>query len=175
MTANQDEELDALMARLGDGDRSVFSVVFKRLWPPILRLCGSLVASDADAADAAQQAMAKILERASDYDPKRAALPWALAIAGWECRTIRRKRLRRREVPEESAGERPADSSRGDPVRRDLVRAALSAMGTLSDADRETLTATFFDEAPPGATFRKRRERALERLRTGFRRLYGLD
>jgi RNA polymerase sigma-70 factor (ECF subfamily) len=177
MTAAHDEDLDALMTRLADGDRSVFSLVFTQLWPPTLRLCGRLLESEADAADAAQQAMAKILERASDYDRKRSALPWALGIAAWECRTLRRKRVRRREVPEETAGDRPGQSSEDDLVRRDLIRAALNAMGALSEADQETLMITFLDEASAvsGATLRKRRERALERLRSGFRRLYGLD
>jgi RNA polymerase sigma-70 factor, ECF subfamily len=177
MTAAHDEDLDALMTRLADGDRSVFSLVFKQLWPPTLRLCGRLLESAADAADAAQQAMAKILDRASDYDRKRPALPWALGIAAWECRTLRRKRVRRREVSEETVGDRPGESSEDDLVRRDLIRAALSAMGALSEADQETLMVTFLDEASAvsGATLRKRRERALERLRSGFRRLYGLD
>jgi RNA polymerase sigma-70 factor (ECF subfamily) len=50
-------------------------------------------------------------------------------------------------------------------------------MSELAETDRETLLATFLDEATSvgGATLRKRRERALDRLRTSFRRLYGLD
>jgi RNA polymerase sigma-70 factor (ECF subfamily) len=56
-------------------------------------------------------------------------------------------------------------------------RAAIAALGELSEADRETLIATFWDEAASvsGATLRKRRERALDRLKKTFRRLYGLD
>lgn len=52
-----DDELDALMARLADGDRSVFDEVFHLLWPCTLRLCTSLSGNEADAADAAQEAM----------------------------------------------------------------------------------------------------------------------
>jgi len=50
-------------------------------------------------------------------------------------------------------------------------------MGQLSDPDREVLVATFADESLSisGATLRKRRERALRRLRDAFRRLYGFD
>jgi RNA polymerase sigma-70 factor (ECF subfamily) len=56
------------------------------------------------------------------------------------------------------------------------VQAALTAVGELSPTDRETVIATFWDEsaAVSGATFRKRRERALQRLRDSWRRLYGL-
>lgn len=174
-------ELDPLLARLADGDRSVFPQVFAQLWPPILRLCVSLLLHEADAADAAQEAMQKILERApADYDRGRPALPWALAIAGWECRTQLRKRQRRREVPEQDRPEPSADPEQSF-VQQDLSRAALEALGSLSEADRETLTATFWAEAAAsgtastGATVRKRRQRALTRLREAFRRLYGLD
>lgn len=168
--------LDALMARLADGDREVFARVFDVLWGPIHRLCASLLKNDADAADAAQESMQKILERASDYDKGRPAMPWAMAIGAWECRTLMRKRARRREIQEpghELAGLDPEEAF----VQRDLGAAAVAALGELSDADRETLIASFWDEAASvsGATLRKRRERAITRLKTAFRRLYGLD
>jgi len=173
---NDETDLNALMARLGDGDRSVFASVFRLLWSPTLRLCMSMLKNEADAKDAAQQGMEKILARASDYDPKRPALPWALAISAWECRTILRKRNRRRETPEELADEPMTAASEDDMLRRNLTQAALDAMGQLSDSDRETLVATFWDEAASssGATFRKRRERALQRLRDAFKRMYGI-
>jgi RNA polymerase sigma-70 factor (ECF subfamily) len=168
--------IDALMARLASGDRAVFERVFVSLWGPIHRLCLSLLRHDADAADAAQESMQKILERASDYDPSRPALPWAMAIAAWECRTLQRKRSRRRETDDsgpEPAGEHPEEQF----VQRNLTVAAIAALGELSEADRETLVATFWEEAASvgGATLRKRRERALDRLRNTFRRLYALD
>lgn len=168
--------LDAAMARLAEGDRSAFAEVFTALQGPIERLCRSMLMSEADAADAAQEALCKILERASDYDKARAALPWALAIAAWECRTILRKRTRRREteLPSQEPGGAHAEEGL---LQRDLVQAATSALGELSDVDRETLVATFWEEgvAVSGATLRKRRERALGRLRVAWRRLYGLD
>ena len=177
MQLTQEDEIEALLTRLADGDRSVFSLVFKRLWVPMHRFCLSMLKHEADAADAAQQAMAKIFERASDYDPKRPAMPWALAIAAWECRTLQRKRFRRREAPEEAGAEQADNRSEEDLIRRDLTQAALAAMSELPETDRETLLATFLDEATTvsGATLRKRRERALDRLRASFRRLYGLD
>jgi RNA polymerase sigma-70 factor (ECF subfamily) len=171
------KELDVLMARLADGDRSVFAEVFRELWPAALRLCTSLCVDEADAADAAQQAMVKILERASDYDKTRPALPWALAIAAWECRTLKRWRFRRHEAPVDELSRSVGAGGEQDLVSRDLERAALGALGALSESDRETLLATYWDEdsSTSGATLRKRRERALGRLRSTFRRLYGLD
>lgn len=177
MEPRPNAELDALMARLADGDRSAFTPVFRTLWTPMLRFCRTLAENDADAADAAQAAMEKVLERANDYDRARPAMPWAFAIAGWECRTLLRKSSRRREIREEEVPEPIHESSEDDLVERDLVRAALEALGELSAVDQETLIATFTEEAASvtGATLRKRRQRALERLRAAYRRLYGLD
>jgi RNA polymerase sigma-70 factor (ECF subfamily) len=170
-------EIDDLMARLADGERSVFTRVFELLHGPVQRLCSSLLKNEADAADAAQEAMQKVFTRASDYDRSRPAMPWALAIAGWECRTLSRKAGRRRETPEQDADQRASANADDDIVQRDLTQAAIAALGELSEADRETLIATFWDEAASvsGSTLRKRRERAVTRLRNSFRRLYGLD
>jgi RNA polymerase sigma-70 factor (ECF subfamily) len=174
---DESPDLNALMARLADGERAAFTGVFRALWPSILRLCVSLLKNEADATDAAQSALEKILSRAPDYDRTRPALPWALAIGAWECRTLARQRFRRREIGEETAAAVVVPSSEDDVVQEDLTRAAIAAMGQLSDADKETLLATFWDEAASvqGPTLRKRRERALERLRSTFRRIYGLD
>jgi RNA polymerase sigma-70 factor, ECF subfamily len=174
---DESPDLNALMARLADGERAAFTGVFRALWPSILRLCVSMLKNEADATDAAQSAMEKILSRAPDYDRTRPALPWALAIGAWECRTLARQRFRRREIGEETAAAVVVPSSEDDVVQQDLTRAAIAAMGQLSDADKETLLATFWDEAASvqGPTLRKRRERALERLRSTFRRIYGLD
>jgi RNA polymerase sigma-70 factor (ECF subfamily) len=176
MPVNEAIDLDALMARLADGDRSVFDAVFRTLWGPTLRLCLSILKNEADAKDAAQQSMEKILARATDYDAKRPALPWALAISAWECRTLLRKRGRRKEASANSSKEPATETTEEDLMRRNLTRAAVEAMGQLSDADRETLVATFWEEVTnaSGATLRKRRERALQRLRDIFKRTYGI-
>ena len=179
MTEIEPADLNALMARLAEGDRAAFTPVFRALWPRVQRLCLRLTRSGADAEDAAQQAMEKILSRASEYDPDRAALPWALGIAGWECRTLRKRRERRREISDEVAplayDGRP--SAEDVLAERDLIAATMDALGTLSPSDQETLLATYFERASSadGATLRKRRERALTRLRLAFRRLYVVD
>lgn len=169
-------ELDALMARLASGDRASFGRVFELLWAPVLNFCEGILKNNADAADAAQEAMYKILERASDYDKTRPAMPWALAIAGWECRTVLRKHVRRKESAD-AVDIIASDNPQEQLIANKLAGAATTALGTLSAADQEVLIATFWEEAASvsGATLRKRRERALDRLRKAFRRLYGLD
>jgi RNA polymerase sigma-70 factor, ECF subfamily len=169
-------DLDSLLYRLAEGDRAVFADVFRALWPKLLRLCERLLDNEADAADAAQQALEKVLTRCQEYDRSRPALPWALGIAAWECRTLRRKRGRRRELSVEQAPE-PVTETEADLQRRELTQAAVAALGELSSEDQEALVATYWEEAASvsGATLRKRRERALKRLRETFKRLYGLD
>lgn len=163
------------MKTLAEGDRAAFTPVFRQLWEPTLRLCRQLVG--AEAPDVAQTALLHILERANEYDATRPALPWALGIAAWECRTQRKRHERRRETSAQQPRESDDGAAAAEQEQRVLVSAALEALGTLSDADQRTLVETYWDLAPPvtGATLRKRRERALTRLRDAFRRLYGLD
>lgn len=173
-------ELDQQMARLAEGDRSAFAAVFRELWPRVRALCISLVPNRDDAEDAAQQAMEKVLTRASDYDPKRPALAWALGIAAWESRTVTRWRQRRREVGVEESGELPgrtnARTLEEEFIGHELERAVLTAAGHLLETDRAELVKAYLEEAQAGApAARKRRQRALDRLRMVFRRLYGTD
>ena len=171
-------DLDGLMARLAQGDRSAFVPIFRVLWPAVRDFCVAFLKSEAEGENAAQQALEKILARASDYDPTRRALPWALAIAAWESRTARQRRRRRREDFDERVHTRlRSETLEDDLMERDLVRAAAAAMGSLSSADQDVLVATFLEEAADvsGATLRKRRERAMKRLRQAFWRLYRVD
>lgn len=173
----QAASLNELMTRVANGEREACDPLFRELWPIMVRFCGALLKHPADAQDAAQQAMLKIFTRAGDYDRTRAALPWALGIASWECRTLRKKRQRRREAVLEPSAPAANTVTESDFARQDLEQAAVEALGTLADRDREALHAAFWDEdtAAGGATQRKRKERALTRLRDAFRRLYGLD
>ncbi|MCA9600446.1 MAG: sigma-70 family RNA polymerase sigma factor, partial [Myxococcales bacterium] len=145
MNTPSSSELDVLMARLADGDRSAFTPVFEALWDPVVRVCQAALQHEEDAADAAQQAMEKILVRASEYDASRPALPWAVAIAAWECRTVRKQRSRRRESPEAAAPDVGTADSEATIAERELVSAAVTALGLLTDVDREALVATYWE------------------------------
>jgi RNA polymerase sigma-70 factor (ECF subfamily) len=173
---SEPSEVDVLMRELADGRREVFPRLFQALWAPTLQLCKRLTYSEADAADAAQTAMMKIFERADAYDRLRPALPWALGIAAWECRTLVKRRQRAKETSvslgDDDRGEAAHAAERGN-----LVAAALHALGALSVEDQSTLISTYWEteQSASGAAFRKRRERALKRLRDVFGRLYGFD
>jgi RNA polymerase sigma-70 factor (ECF subfamily) len=169
-------ELRRLMERLADGDRTAFGPVFALLWPQ-LRAFAVRLAGPADGEDAAQAALLKVFSRASEYDRERDALPWALGIAAWECRTLRKRRERRREEfalapaaastvlsPEEAA------------IDADLRAAAEAVLGELRPMDVETIISIASGRrAVQGATFRKRAERALARFRLAWRARHGSE
>ena len=173
-------EITALLVRVADGERGAFDPLFDAVWTPVRILCARLLASgaDADADDAAQEAIVRVFTRADEFDRARDGLTWILAIAAWECRTVRKRALRRAEIAlpddDRAARDRPDDLVQ----RRELLAAAEAALGALSDADVATITAAL-DGDPAAraglapATFRKRLERALDRLRSVWRSRHG--
>ena len=164
--------LQQLMVRLADGDRGAFHPLFEYLWPKVSRFVRQQLDTDAD--DVAQQALCKVFERASEFDPECDALSWALGIAAYEVRTQRKRRLRRREESAAALDELPADD---DPEHRviyeQLRRAAVEVFGALSDADQQTLLSVARGERPSGATFRKRLQRSLARVQRLWRARHG--
>jgi RNA polymerase sigma factor (sigma-70 family) len=168
-------DLQELMVRLADGDRSAFPPVYARLWP-VLRALTARHLPPSDAEDAAQEALLRIFRRSAEFDPKRSALAWALGIARWEIRTARKRRWRRREEGLTPAAAGPAPENPEETLlERDMVRMMEDTMGTLSPADLETLRLFRSGEraAVAAATFRKRVERALQRLRAAWQVRHG--
>jgi DNA-directed RNA polymerase specialized sigma24 family protein len=176
MNANDRKHVTALMIRLADGDRSVFDEVYAALWPVLTAFCGRML-SGSDAEDATQQALLKVFSRASTFDRTGDAFTWAIMIATWEVRTIQKQVTRAKTTfLENHEPADPTDTAEVLIARAEIVTAARQVLGTLSESDQQTLSATFNDESPttvPGATFRKRRERALTRLKEAWRRVYG--
>jgi RNA polymerase sigma factor (sigma-70 family) len=167
------------LTRLADGDREAFHPVYVALLPVVRRFTSRSLAPG-DAEDAAQDALVKVFLRASEFDPLRDALSWALGIVAYEIKTSRRRRGRRREVETEGstlASERdPAASPEERAIGDDLDRAIDDALRRLSASDADTLRAFAAGERPPDvapATFRKRVERGLGRLRAQWRMIHG--
>ena len=169
-------ELQNDLTRLADGDRQAFDPVFARLWP-VLRSLASRHLPAGDAEDAAQRALLKLFERAGEFDRERDALTWALGVGMWEIRTVRRRTWRRRESGEEVAGgaERPSDaaSPEEEAIAADLATALGQTLATLRPADVEALLGYAHDERTVGAGFRKRLQRARERMRSAWRQRHG--
>ena len=171
-------ELRRLMERLAEGDRTAFGPVFALLWPRLRAFAVQFIGV-ADGEDAAQAALLKVFSRASEYDRERDALPWALGIAAWECRTLRRRRERRREefalaLDTVASGGGPSPETAA--IDRDLRAAAEAVLGELRPIDTETILAIASGRrAAQGATFRKRVERALARFRLAWRARHGSE
>lgn len=169
--------LNEQLVRLADGDREAFHPVFLAL-QPVLRRFASRQLGAAEAEDVAQEALVRVFAQASRFDPEKDGLAWALEIASWELRTRLRQRQRRREtgLDESALGRLRAPA----PTPEELTLAG-SADALLADVlrdlpalDQATLLAYANDERPVDvrpATFRKRVERGLRRLR----RLLGIE
>lgn len=161
------------MVRLADGDRGAFHPLFNLLWPKISAFAHAQLERDAE--DVAQQALFKLFERASDFDPEQDALAWALGIAAYEVRTARKWRLRRAESGDESLTAL-ADAAR-DPEQQaiftQLSGCAQQVFGALSAEDQQTLLLVAKGERPKGATFRKRLQRSLSRVQNLWRTTHG--
>ena len=169
-------ELHRQMARLADGDRSAFPSVFRALWP-VLRgfVLRQLPFSDSE--DVAQEALLKVFARAAEFDADRDALTWALGIAAFEVRTARKNAARRREDLSQELPAAASVSAEQEIMSRNLEAAALEVLGTLRPSDIETLRCMASGRTPSvsGATFRKRIERALRRLKLAWRAKHGAD
>jgi len=165
------QRLREQLARLADGDREAFHPVFLALHPILRRFAGRHLRAE-EAEDAAQEALVKVFAQASRFDRERDGIAWALGIAAWEIRTVRRRRQRRREEGlEDSILQARADdapSPEAAAIASSLDSLLDDALGSLPPHDEATLRAYALGERPPGvapATFRKRVERGLHRLR----------
>jgi RNA polymerase sigma-70 factor (ECF subfamily) len=176
MDAERRRQLQAWMVRFADGDRAAFQPLFEALWPVLLAFTSRALERPADAEDAAQQAMVKVFSRVADFDRSRDGASWALGIAGFEVMTLRKQRARRREggaaVLDRVAHQGPGLEERA--IAAELERAVVDLVGALPERDRAALAYAFTGEPPPtDETSRKRRFRALGRLRAAWRRAHG--
>lgn len=167
---------DALV-RLSDGDRSAFDVLLDELWPVILSFAKRGVGDTADVEDIAQEVFLKICSRIADFDRSRDGLSWAFGIGSYEILTHRKRARRRREVHDETALEREASHSEAQDLvleQREIALAFERAVDALTEHDRSVLGigpgAQSF--GPTSPALRKRKQRALERLRSIWRRVY---
>ncbi|MBX7184518.1 MAG: sigma-70 family RNA polymerase sigma factor [Vicinamibacteria bacterium] len=155
------------LSSLAGGDREAFTPVFDILWPVYRRFARQHL-PEIDADDAAQEALLKLFVRADEFDPSRDAAAFAIGVAYHEIRTWRRKRWRRREDSlERHEGAQPSGPEDFLAAREadELIEWGLARLSTV---DRQTLVLFAHDERATSASavaFRKRVQRALERLR----------
>ena len=178
MDAARRKAIHEAMVRLSDGDRRAFDMLLDELWPVIRAFTERSVGSVADAEDVAQEVFSKICFRISDFDKSRDGVSWAFGIASYEIMTHRKRARRRREVHDDAALETMADdgvSQEALLVEREVVASFEAAVGALTEADREVLGLVRSAPAsgPANPAVRKRKQRALERLRRMWESIYG--
>jgi RNA polymerase sigma-70 factor (ECF subfamily) len=160
-------ELDALMARLAEGDRSAFEPLFRALHPRALRLARAKLDA-ASAGDVAQSALLKVFARASEFTPGRPVLPWFYAVLANEVRSHQRKQRR---LVASDAIELTADDLEAQLLERELSRALERAIEQLDREAAEAIHAMLERGERPQidpVVFRKRVSRAYARLRLLF-------
>lgn len=174
--APNEAELDALMARLAEGDRSAFDPLFSALRPRAVRVARMRV-DPQRADDVAQTALLKVFARASEFEAGRPVLPWFYAIVANEIRAVTRGKLLRSQVPLEADDGRTheIEDRSEDPearaIARELEVALDRAIETLDPRSAEAIAMMLGRtdrptvEASASTAFRKRVSRAYARLR----------
>ena len=171
------ETSEALLLRVGAGDREAFALLFQSFAPRVKSYLIRLGAAAAQAEDLAQEAMVSVWRRAGSYDARKAAASaWIFVIA----RNAWIDRLRREKV--ELAYLKGVDESTNDDelpdeaVERVETEAKMrAALETLSEDQRQVVKLSFFEDRPhseiaamlalPLGTVKSRLRLALMKLR----------
>jgi RNA polymerase sigma factor (sigma-70 family) len=167
--------IQELMVRLHDGDRTAFPPLADALWPVVLAFAQSAGGPGVEPDDIAQEVFLRLCTRMAEFDPRRDAVSWIYGIARYEVMTHRKRRQRRREVDEPALAfvADPAGSAEDRLVHQDLVVRLTGLVGQLTEADKLALGLDEAGGTAGGATARKRKQRALDRLRELWRSLHG--
>lgn len=89
------DEDRSLVARANDGDRRALDTLLRTHYDRIYAVCRRITGSDADAADAAQEALIKIVRSLPGFDGRSAFSTWAYRIAtNTSLDELRRRRRR---------------------------------------------------------------------------------
>jgi RNA polymerase sigma factor (sigma-70 family) len=168
-------QVNAALSRLAAGDRSATEPLFRLLWPVLRSFAHRWLTGAHTAEDVAQRALLRVFEQASEFDPARNGITWALEITLWEARSERKRLGRSHEgtepIPTTASASRPDDDFEANELRVALQQ----AIGDLPTTDRETLERVLRDEELLGAADRKRKQRAIERLKALWRQVHGND
>ena len=178
MNVDDHAQLRSALARLQEGDRSAAREVFNSLWPVLLSFCSKMLADPSRTEDVSQRVMIKMFAQIDRFNSGRDGLGWALEIALWECRTERTRNRRAREISwNRSAND--VETGENSPeqlvIDHNLKLALEVALDKLPKSDRGALVDSLSSSTRQAlsAASRKRKQRALFRLKQIWRRLYG--
>jgi RNA polymerase sigma-70 factor (ECF subfamily) len=169
--------LVTLLAKVSNGDRQAFSVLYDRTSAKLYGICLRLLGSDAEAQDALQDAYVTVWQKADRFDADKAsAITWLAVLA----RNKAIDRLRRRPVGTDQLDSAAEVEDEG-PSAFELVGNSQDAarlgdcLGELEDRPRAMIRSAFLDgatypelaerEGVPLATMKSWIRRGLQRLR----------
>ncbi|HEX2040045.1 MAG TPA: RNA polymerase sigma factor [Acidimicrobiales bacterium] len=114
------------------GDRRALDTLLRRHYPFVYGLCRRMTGNDADAADAAQDALVAIVRGLARFDGRSRFSTWVYRVATNVCLDELRRRRRRPEPRDDALSARPAsttalDSSVADRVDVDAALRSLPA------------------------------------------------
>jgi RNA polymerase sigma-70 factor (ECF subfamily) len=174
------------MSRARAGDVASYETLVRRYQDVALRTA-SLVAPEADAADAVQDAFVKAYAALPRFRAGAPVRPWLLSIVANESRNRRRSATRRADLAVRAGSVTPTPTSAPSPeaeVLADERRGTLwAAIGRLRDEDREVIGARYLLELSEAetaqalglraGTVKSRTSRALGRLRASLAEVEG--
>jgi RNA polymerase sigma-70 factor (ECF subfamily) len=144
MTADESAELEVAeqARRVKRGDRSAFEALVRSVQRPVFGLCLRLLGNEAEASEAAQEALLRGYQNLDRYDESRSFELWMLAIARNHCLDVLRRRPHMRTDDVDELHERlPArEPNQEEQAIATQTRHSLEeAMATLPVEDREVL------------------------------------
>jgi RNA polymerase sigma-70 factor (ECF subfamily) len=179
---------EQLILKIAQGDRSAFNTLYDRFSTPIYSLALKMLANEAEAQDLLQEVFLSVWNKAGSFRADRgSAFSWV--VTQMRNRAIDRIRARRRhgELLEANAPDlEPTGSATPSSAENceisERAREVRSAMGQLSDDQRQVLRLAFFEgltqteiaeklEEPLG-TVKARAHRGMARLRTILKGLH---
>lgn len=177
-----------MISRARAGDVAAYETLVRRYQDVALRTA-SLVAPEADAADAVQEAFIKAFAALPRFRVGAPVRPWLLSIVANEGRNRRRSASRRADLATRAGVTAPGPATAPSPeqqVLADEQRGTLwAAIGRLRDEDREVIGARYLldlSEAETAqalglraGTVKSRTSRALGRLRASLAEIEGGD
>jgi RNA polymerase sigma-70 factor (ECF subfamily) len=121
------------VARARAGDRDALDVLLRRHYDRIFGLCRRMTGNDADAADAAQEALVALVRGLPRFDGRSTFATWAYRVATNACLDELRRRQRRPD-PSETGTDGEVAPEAGEPGVADAVSDRLdidAALGRL--------------------------------------------
>ena len=91
MATGDTTDMASLVARSRDGDRAALDALIHAIQPTIYRLAQRFLMIPADAEDATQEILLKIITRLGQFDGKSRFKTWAYAVASNHLRDLKRK------------------------------------------------------------------------------------